>query len=61
MLMSEAHNKLNTAVAQSGKAMAKDHTKVQNGSLSSHCHVCANGVRLCSIAGRTVTCIAKQK
>ncbi|DBB00203.1 TPA: hypothetical protein ACH3X1_014034 [Trebouxia sp. C0004] len=27
VLMSEAHNKLNTAVAQSGKAMAKDHTK----------------------------------
>ena len=28
VLMSEAHNKLNSAVAQSGKAMAKDHTKV---------------------------------
>ena len=30
VLMSEAHNKLNTAVAQSGKAIAKDHTKVSH-------------------------------
>lgn len=28
VLMSEAHNKLNTAVVQSGKAMAKDQSKV---------------------------------
>ena len=28
VLMSEAHNKLNTAVVQSGKAMATDHSKV---------------------------------
>ena len=30
VLMSEAHNKLNSAVAQSGKTMAKDHTKVSS-------------------------------
>lgn len=28
VLMSEAHNKLNTAVVQSSKAMAADHSKV---------------------------------
>ena len=46
VLMSEAHNKLNTAVAQSGKAMAKDHTKVQKHFLISHRHVRVIGVRL---------------
>lgn len=30
VLMSEAHNKLNTAVVQSGKAMAKDQSKVRS-------------------------------
>ena len=30
VLMSEAHNKLNTAVAKSGKAIAAGHTKVHN-------------------------------
>lgn len=29
VLMSEAHNKLNTAVAKSGKAIAAGHTKVR--------------------------------
>ena len=30
VLMSEAHNKLNTAVVQSSKAMAKDQSKVRS-------------------------------
>lgn len=34
VLMSEAHNKLNTAVVQSGKAMAKDQSKVRSNMLS---------------------------
>ena len=34
VLMSEAHNKLNTAVVQSGKAMAKDQSKVHSSMLS---------------------------
>jgi len=41
VLVSEAHNKLNTAVAQSGKAMAKDHTKVQKRISIGRCHMCA--------------------
>jgi len=68
VLMSEAHNKLNTAVAQSGKAMAKDHTKVQNRFSISHCHVSVNGVRSiqtkavrCNDSGCTVANMAKRK
>ena len=64
VLMSEAHNKLNTAVVQSGKAMAKDHSKVNEHTCSQtnrHVHNSRNSHSVECLATAEVAVIATHR
>ena len=57
VLMSEAHNKLNTAVVQSGKAMAADHSKVLWQHLAER-YIITQGSKHLLVVSRVSPCMA---